>query len=98
MSKRKAAGNWVDRNESLEGKLSRLISRHIDPSSSEEALSIATQLRGLVEADASEVQVADFLKSLLDPNAPRVPDLRLLAVALWHVAKCGLVRDRFMRT
>ncbi|HWA58480.1 MAG TPA: hypothetical protein VG692_14565 [Gemmatimonadales bacterium] len=54
----------------------------------------ASVIRGMVEADASEVQLAAYLNTLPAPAGTKPPPHpRLLALALWHIAKCGLVRD-----
>ena len=91
------ASNWVDRGEPLENTLGRVIAHSLgrpdsDPLVVEESLTI----RGLVEADATEVHVARHLRNVFaraglpDPEAPR---RRALGIALWHIAKVGLVRD-----
>ncbi|WP_411282351.1 hypothetical protein [Gemmatimonas sp.] len=57
-------------------------------------------IRGMVEADSTEVHVSGYLRTVwtteghaeLEPTARRT-----LAIALWHIAKAGLVRDAMAR-
>lgn len=99
---RQKIGNWVDRFEPLEPILGRLLAHAFgvaatDPRLVEPALTI----RGLVEADATEVHVAAYVRSLFPSfgvdSEPQAGTRRLLGIALWHVAKVGLVRDRAER-
>jgi hypothetical protein len=54
----------------------------------------ASAIRGLVEADATEVHVASYLYRVLrDAGLPAPPRGRVTAIALWHVAKAAHVRD-----
>ena len=51
---------------------------------------------GMVAADATEVHVAAYLRSVeveSDHSADDAPSARGAAVALWHIAKAALVRD-----
>ena len=99
MSRR--ASNWVDRDEPLEHTLARVLGHPLgmapdDPRLTEHVLTI----RGQVEADATEVHVAAYVRSLfplfeladIEGSASRI-----LGIALWHIAKAGLVRDRARR-
>ncbi len=55
---------------------------------------------GMVAADASEVQVAAYLGHLEDQSGLQrstARHRRLEAVAVWHVAKAALTRDRALR-
>ena len=91
-------GNWVDRDEPLEEKLLRVFAHAYKRETTDPTiLEWASVLRGMVEADASEAQVASYLGSL--PGADSMPGTsrRLLAIALWHIAKVGLVRDGSQR-
>ena len=55
-------------------------------------------LFGMVAADASEVQIAGYLKHLAREFAiPFPPHARLASVAVWHTAKAALVRDAAAR-
>lgn len=94
MTSRHQGGNWVQRDEPLEDKLVRVLAYQFGrPANDPVLIEWASVIRGMVEADASEVQVAAWLATLATPRGDRAPEVRLLAVALWHIAKCGLVRD-----
>jgi hypothetical protein len=97
MTKRREASNWVDRDEPVEGKLARVLSFLFDRDpAAPEVLEWASTIRSMVEADASEVQLAAYLGSL--PGAASLTESpRLLAIAFWHIAKSGLVRDAAAR-
>jgi len=91
------AGNWVDRGEPPEPTLCRILAfyfgRH-DPADEPWLAEHATAIRGLVEADATEVHVAAYLyHALRDLGLPAPPRGRVTAIALWHAAKGALVRD-----
>jgi hypothetical protein len=95
------ASNWVDRGEPLERTLARVLGHSLglgedDPQLTEHVLTI----RGLVEADGTEVHVARHLRAVfaaLDRPEPDGPMRRALGIALWHIAKAGLVRDQAER-
>lgn len=94
MTSRRRASNWVQRDEPLEEKLMRVLAYQYGcPTSDPRLMEWASVLRGMVEADASEVQVAAWLGTLPAPEGEAPARTRLLAIALWHIAKCGLVRD-----
>lgn len=98
MTKRRKASNWVDRGEPLEGKIARVLSYQFDRAPDDpELIGWSNVVRGMVEADASEVQLASYLRTL--PGAEEWPPTtrRLLAIALWHIGKSGLVRDAAAR-
>lgn len=94
------ASNWVDRGEPAQPKIASAI-RHflgfdvaLDDA---RLLEYAEALMGMVAADASEIQVAAYLGYLEDAHdRPRSPakHRRLEAIAIWHVAKAALTRDR----
>lgn len=94
-------GNWVDRGAPLEATLARVLGHALDvaandPRMVEQALTI----RGLVEANASEVHVARHVRSvfqLVGRPEPDAPTRLALGIALWHIAKAGLVRDQAAR-
>jgi hypothetical protein len=100
MSPRKAS-NWVDRGDALEHTLDRVLGHALgfeehDLRLTEHVLAI----RGLVEADATEVHVTRYVRPLFPLFLQRDADAtltRTLGVALWHIAKAGLVRDRAAR-
>jgi hypothetical protein len=93
------ASNWVDRGESPLPTLRRVLAfffeRHAasdEPWLHEHALVVL----GMVAADATEVHVAGYLRSVVrDVGTPTRDPLgaRAAAVALWHIAKAALVRD-----
>ena len=91
------AGNWVDRGEPAEPTLRRILAFYFDrhDAADEQWLAEhAAAIRGLVEADATEVHVASYLYRVLrDAGLPAPPRGRVTAIALWHVAKAALVRD-----
>lgn len=93
------AGNWVDRGDPPNATLRRVLAfffeRH-DPSDVPWLEEHANIILGMVAADATEVHVAGFLRSMVrETGSPRREPLgvRAAAVALWHVAKAALVRD-----
>jgi hypothetical protein len=98
---RSKVGNWVDRFEPLEPIVSRALSHAFGIAAGDSRLlEPALTIRGLVEADATEVDVARYVRGLfvsfgLPEPAAGAP--RLLGIALWHIAKAGLVRDRAER-
>lgn len=101
-ARRTGPGNWVDRGESVEQPLARLLAVvfHRDPI--EHAPWLAEHARavfGMVAADASEVAVAGYLNTLaleLD-REPGEIKARSTAAAVWHVAKVALLREELVR-
>ncbi|MCC6929456.1 MAG: hypothetical protein IT359_10740 [Gemmatimonadaceae bacterium] len=92
------ASNWVDRGEAPHAPLERVLCRLLDraPRATPEWLRAQSQtIVGMVAADASEIHVAGFLRTLLADDAPPRDDasLRTTAIAVWHIAKAALVRD-----
>ena len=91
------AGNWVDRGEAPEPTLRRILAHYFgrhDPADGPWLDQHAAAIRGMVEADATEVHVASYLYRVLrDTGAPVPPGGRVTAIALWHAAKVALVRD-----
>ena len=93
------ASNWVDRGEPAAGKLrttlAHFFERHEDrdlPWLDEHANTVL----GMVAADATEIQVATYLRAVVRETsvADRKPlGARVFGVALWHIAKAALVRD-----
>lgn len=95
----KNASNWVDRGEPPNRTL-RLVLRHFfglfdevdEPWLEEHAVIVL----GMVAADATEIHVAGYLRSLARDRGMPVgepPGARAVAVTLWHIAKAALVRD-----
>ena len=95
----KKASNWVDRGEPAVPHLRRVLSYFFerDPLADQAWLDEqANTIMGMVAADASEVHVAGYLRSVVrETGAPNREPLgaRPAAVALWHIAKAALVRD-----
>src|SRR5262245_53378574 len=89
------AGNWVDRGESPLPVMVRMLAfffeRHdaVDHAWLQRA---AEDVYGMVDADATDIQVAGYLKSVAREQAIEFPPkARLHSIALWHVAKAALV-------
>jgi hypothetical protein len=96
------ASNWVYRGESPEPTLSRVLSSylHLDPESAAIHLQEYTiAVRGMAEADATEVHIAGYLRTLEERHGQEHPakHRRAVAIALWHITKCGEVRDHALR-
>lgn len=97
------ASNWVDRGEPPEPTLKRVLSfyLHLDLVAADTQLAeYAGVVRGMAEADSTEVHVARYLTTLEERHGVTdhgPTERRALAVALWHVVKSAEVRDRAMR-
>jgi hypothetical protein len=97
------ASNWVDRGEPPEPELRRVLTHYLGPDArltAEQLDAHVRAIRGMVEADASEVQLAGYLGEVEREAA--VPDewqrrRRGAAIALWHMAKCAEIRERARR-
>lgn len=94
-------GNWVDRGDPLESALARVLAHALqrDVVDAEVAAHVLT-IRGLVEAGSTEVHVAGYLRTVYAACGQAEPEptaRRTLAIALWHIAKSGLVRDAMTR-
>lgn len=97
------ASNWVDRGEPAGPKLARALHHAIGRDVEVEddvLLGHAAIILGMVEADASEVQIAAYLGDIqeeigVDRSAGR--DRRQAAIAMWHIGKAALVRDHTIR-
>jgi hypothetical protein len=95
----KKASNWVDRGEEPRNTLRRVLS-HLFGRFDEAAVpwldDLALTVVGMVAADATEVHIAGYLRSVARENQLFPQDdfrARESAVALWHISKCALVRD-----
>jgi len=93
------AGNWVDRGEpagpTLRRYLAFLFNRDVDVDAKWLGDHANTVL-GMVAADATEVHVAGYLRSVareLGYPDRQPPGIRMTANALWSAAKAALVRD-----
>lgn len=95
------ASNWVDRGERPAPKVQRTLAFFFDRHdvADQAWLSDAAQtIVGMVEADASEVLIAGYLKHLAREHGIEFPArARLASVAVWHIAKAALVRDAAVR-
>src|SRR5262245_42825673 len=95
----KQASNWVDRGESSRGMIERILGRFLDRNPATEVEWFREQadiITGMVAADATEVHLVGYLRTLLVYREDLARDsgtYRLTAIALWHVAKAALVRD-----
>lgn len=97
------AGNWVDRGEPPEPTLTRVLASYLElePAANEARLrEYAAAVRGMAEADATEVNIAGYLRTLesthLSAEHP-ARHRRAAAIALWHIAKAAEVRNRALR-
>lgn len=97
------ASNWVDRGEPPEPTLARVLASYLElePSANEGRLrEYAAAVRGMAEADATEDNIAGYLRTLESTHlAAEHParHRRAAAIALWHIAKAAEVRDRALR-
>ena len=93
------ASNWVDRGEPAIPTLSRVLAHFFTrPVDSNRAWldEHANTILGMVAADATEVHIAGYLKSVWTAlaNSPEdMPRARGASISLWHIAKAALVRD-----
>lgn len=93
----KQAGNWVDRGASALPVMQRCLEfffeRH-DPADQAWLRRAAEDVYGMVAADATDIQIAGYLKSVARSQGLEFPPkARLHSIALWHMAKAALVRD-----
>lgn len=96
----KKAANWVDRGESPIPTMRRVLAHffgRFDPADEPWLDEHAATIAGMVEADATEVHVAAYLRAIFHEtvvSAEAQPTgARAVAVSLWHIAKAALVRD-----
>ena len=95
----KKASNWVDRGEPALPTLRRVLAHffeRLDPLDEPWLEEHATIVLGMVAADATEIHIAGYLRSVVrDTGSPTRQPLgaRPAAIALWHIAKAALVRD-----
>ena len=93
------ASNWVDRGEPPGPTLRRYLGALFQRDLNSDARWLgehAETILGMVAADATEVHVAGYLRTIARdlgfPDGEPV-GVRMCANALWHVAKAALVRD-----
>jgi hypothetical protein len=93
------AGNWVDRGEPPNPTLRRVLAHffeRLDPADEPWLEEHALIVLGMVGADATEIHIAGYLRSVVrDVGFPTREPLgaRSAAISLWHIAKAALVRD-----
>lgn len=97
------ASNWVDRGEPPEPTLTRVLASYLELEPLANAARLgeyAGAVRGMAEADATEVNIAGYLRTLESTHlAEEHParHRRSTAIALWHIAKVAEVRGRAAR-
>ena len=93
------AGNWVDRGEPPHATIERILGRFLQQNPAQNRVWFREQAEiivGMVAADATEVHLVGYLRTLVpydEQQARDSLDFRIRAIALWHVAKAALVRD-----
>lgn len=92
------ASNWVDRGEPPHPAIERVLGRLLDRNPETDSTWFREQsetIVGMVAADATEVHVAGFLRTLFtEASPPRdATTIRAAAISVWHIAKAALVRD-----
>jgi hypothetical protein len=91
------AGNWVDRGASPLSTMQRVLEFFYDRHDAVDAdwlRRVAEDVLGMVAADATDIQIAGYLKSVARTQSIEFPaKARLTSIALWHIAKAALVRD-----
>jgi len=96
------SSNWVDRGLPPEQKLARVLAVYLNIPPKEGPVRLAEQAQAvlqMVAANASEVQVAAFLRSIETDFGVEIaqgPHRRTTAIAVWHIPKAALVRDRLL--
>ncbi len=101
----KSASNWADRGEPADTKVRKIIAHFVGEPDAimAEAPWLADAVRdviGMAIADASEVQLAGYLRALATSRGRTVTDTappRIVAIAIWHIVKAAEVRDRAER-
>jgi hypothetical protein len=97
------AGNWVDRNQSPEPELMRILQRYLGRDAQVTLVRLREHvraIRGIAEGADDEAEVATYVRALeREAGLPDDParERRTIAVALWHIVKCAEVRDRARR-
>ncbi|MEO7361880.1 MAG: hypothetical protein ABI120_16230 [Gemmatimonadaceae bacterium] len=96
---RKTESSWVDRGESAIPKLRHALVHffeRFDEAAGPFLDEHATIVFGMVAADATDVQIAMYLRGVVrDVGFPNREPLgsRVFAISMWHIAKVALVRD-----
>ena len=100
----KKASNWVDRGEPAYAPITRVLSRFLNENPTGRGDWFRAQaeiISAMVAADATEVHLVGYLRTLLAEREEQEPtydsydsaSIRVVAIALWHIAKAALVRD-----
>ncbi|MEO7362305.1 MAG: hypothetical protein ABI120_18385 [Gemmatimonadaceae bacterium] len=95
----KNASNWVDRGDPPDRRVRQSLAHFFekfDEADEPWLQQHAITMIGMVEADATEVHLANYLRGVVrEVGVPSrgVMGTRLFAIAIWHVAKAALVRD-----
>ena len=91
------ASNWVDRGKPALPMMERVLAFFFqchDVADQAWIRETAEAVHGMVAADASDIQIAGYLKSVSrEQGIEFPPKARLTSIALWHIAKAALVRD-----
>jgi hypothetical protein len=91
------ASNWVDRGAPPVPVLERILQFFYERHGAEDQVwlrAAAEDVLGMVAADATDIQIAGYLKSVARTQGIEFPArARLTSIALWHIAKAALVRD-----
>ena len=95
---RRDVGNWVERGQPPEPELTRLLATYLEKDVVTDGAALrpyVTALREMVEAGTSDAQVAGYLKHV-EQEVGRPHETgrvrQLAAIALWHIARCAIVR------
>lgn len=92
----KKASNWVDRGEPAIPRMCQLLGFLFERREAGDGVwreEHANIILGMIAADATDVHIRGYLRSLLVPGTVMPGDARVYAIALWHVGKAALVRD-----
>lgn len=96
---RRSESSWVDRGESAIPKLQLALAHFFERFDEADTPFLdehATIVFGMVAADATDVQIAMYLRGIVrHVGFPTREPLgsRLYAISMWHIAKVALVRD-----
>ena len=89
----------MDRGDPPHATIERILGRFLQQNPAHNRVWFREQAEiivGMVAADATEVHLVGYLRTLLpydEQQARDSSDIRIRAIALWHVAKAALIRD-----
>ena len=95
----KKASNWVDRGEPANRTVRRILAHYLQRLDEADEAYLdehANTMIGMVDADATEVNLAEYLLALKRDAGEMERDARtarMVAIGVWHAAKAALVRD-----